>query len=174
MLSLQNQQQPYHASEFSRQPSTAARSEFNSTSGGSSDYHAQPWAIPMPTQGGTQPANTPWMEGSGASGLWSGEISGTGLGRQNTKARYITAAQREKAATEPKQWKAQTVGMSGVGGSNPSTNTIASTTPAISTSNAGSVGWATDGFGPADLPVTGAVPDLPPPAYSEYQPRGVP
>jgi len=184
ILSTQNQQQLYYASNISRQPSTTAHSEF---SGGSSDYQTstpQPWATPVsmqPQRVNTPPTNTPWTEGLGA----SGEPSGAALGRQNTKARYVTAAQREEAAWEAKRREAQAAGMSGAGVSNANASMHASvgsgdmvlgrsTTPANSARNGGSRRRVTDDLGPADPPIPGGVQEFPPPAYSEYQSLGGP
>lgn len=114
----------------------------------------------------------PWTEEPYASESRSGEISGAGLGRQNTKARYLSATQREEEAWEAKRREARAVGTSRVGVSN--TSTIASTAPVNTPSNGGSAEWATDDLGPIDAPVPGGVPDLPPPAYSEHLPHGGP
>ena len=77
MVSWQNQQQPHHASSLSLQAPPTANSEYNSTNGGSSDYHVQPWAAPMSTH--QQGINTPWTEGSHALESRSGEISGAAV-----------------------------------------------------------------------------------------------
>jgi len=113
-------------------------------------------------------------EGSYAPESQSGEISGTGLARQNTKARYLSATQREEEAWEAKRREARTVGTSRVGVSNTDTGAIASTAPVNTPGNGGSAGWSTDDLGPIDPPVPGGVPDLPPPAYSEHLPHGGP
>jgi hypothetical protein len=177
MTSWQNQQQP-PPSEFSQQPSTTAHSEYNSTYGDSSDYHAQPWATAASTS--RLGVNTPWTKGSNAPGSRSSEISSTGLGRQNTKARYLTATQREEVTLAGKRREVQSVGTSRVGASNTNTNTntntdaiaIASTAPVTTTPpiNGGNAGWAADDVRPTDPTVPGGALDLPPPAYSEHQP----
>jgi len=171
MVSWQNQQSHY-ASETSLRPPTTTNSEYNSTNGGASDYHVQPWATPMSTH--QQGINTPWVEGPYVSESQSGEISGTGLARQNTKARYLSTTQREEEAWEAKRREARAVGTSRVGVSNTGTGTIASTAPVNTPSNGGSAGWSTDDLGPTGPPVPGGVPDLPPPAYSEHLPHGGP
>ena len=163
VVSRQNQQRPHHASQLSLQPSTTAHSELNSTNGGSSDNHAQPRTISTSTH--RQGINTPWAEGSNTSESHSGETSGARLGRHHTKARFLTAAEREEEANRR---EAQTVGTSRVGVSNAHTDTIASIAPVNNPRNGGSAGWATDEFGLADPPTPGGVPDHPPPAYSEH------
>jgi len=170
MISWQNQQQPQ--SEFSQPPSTTARSEYNSTYGGSSDYHAQPWttATSTPRLG----VHTPWTEGLDASESHSSKMSDTGLGRQNTKARYLTATRQEEVTWDAKRTEAQTVGPSRVGVSNMDNGTITSTAPVNTPSNSGSAGWAANDHRPTDPTVPGGVSDLPPPAYSEYQPHDGP
>ena len=168
MVSWQNQQQPPYGSEFSQQPSTTAHSEYNSTNGSTSDYHAQPWVTPASTP--QRGVNSPWTEGPNAPESRSGEMSGTGLGRQNTKARYLTASQREEVAWEAKRREAQTVGTSRVGVSNANAGADVDTIAR----NGGRAGWAADDLGPADPTVPAGVPDLPPPAYSELQPHGGP
>ena len=97
-------------------------------------------------------------------------MSGTEIERQNTKAQYVTALQKEEVAWEAKQREARAAGMSRVGASNANIDMIASTAPASSASNG--AGWAAGDLGPVGPPVSGAVLDLPPPAYSEYQPQG--
>ena len=178
MISRQNQQRPHQASDFSLQRSTTTHSEFNSTNGGSSDYHAQPLTASTSTH--RQGINTPWAEGSNASESHSDEMSGVGLGRQNTKAQYRTATQREEEAWEAKRREAHTVGTRRVARADTRrvahsdtrrvarTDTIASTAPVNTPRNGGGAGWATDDLDPIDSPVTGDVPDAPPPAYSEH------
>ena len=168
MVSWQNQQQPPYGSEFPRQPSTTAHSEYNSTNGSSSDYHAQAWVTPASTP--RLGVNAPWTEGPNAPESPSGEMSGTStrLGRQNTKARYLTATQREEVAWEAKRREAQTVGTSRAGVSNTDAGVGADA------GNGGRAGWAADDLGPADPTVPAGIPDLPPPAYSELQPHGGP
>jgi hypothetical protein len=108
MISWQNQQQQ-PPSEFSQQPSTMAHSEYNSTYGDSSDYHAKPWAATAASTPRLGGVHTPWTEGSDASESRLGDKSSTGLGRQNTKARYLTATQREEVSWEAKRREANKV-----------------------------------------------------------------
>ena len=163
MVSWQNQQQPHHASSLSLQAPPTANSEYNSTNGGSSDYHVQPWAAPMSTH--QQGINTPWTEG---------RMHQNRGQAKSLVLRYLSATQREEEAWEAKRREARAVGTSRVGVSNTDTGTIASTAPVNTPSNGGSAGWSTNDLGPIDPPVPGGVPDLPPPAYSEHLPHGGP
>jgi len=155
-------QEPLYATGFSRQPSMMTRSEFSSTHTGSNDH------LDMAV------SRQPQRNASG-----SAEASGVGLSRQNTKARYITTAQREEAAWEEKRRRAQTAEMSRVGVSDTAEGTIADMgswdiglgrSGAPSSDESGGR-WAMADLGPADRLIP---PALPPPAYSEHYPNGDP